>query len=167
MTKLDVEFLLDMARREHGLGYTALRYFNVYGPRQDVNSDYSAVIPIFIKRAIQNVDLTVYGTGEQRRDFVYVEDVARAVMTFAVNDIAGVFNVGTGKDYSLLELADIILKKTGSKSKLKFEEVRPGDVNFSTASLGKQMKTKVWMPRVSFEDGIGRTIEFYRANPEF
>lgn len=88
-------------------------------------------------------------------------------MTFATNEITGVFNVGTGKDYSLLEFADIILKKTKSNSKIVFEKVRPGDVNFSTASLARQMKTGIWAASTSLEDGLETTIEFYKVTPEF
>ncbi len=162
LTKLDVEHLLAMARQEYGLSYAALRYFNVFGPRQDVNSEYSAVIPIFIERALENADLTIYGTGAQRRDFIYVTDVANAVLTFASNDICGTFNVGTGVDFSVLETADMIVRKTGSSSKIRFESGRPGDVMFSTASLRKQREVGVWEPRVGFEQGLEQTISSYR-----
>lgn len=166
LTKLDVEHLLAIAKQEYGFSYAALRYFNVFGPRQDVNSDYSAVIPIFINRALRNADLTIYGTGEQRRDFIYVTDVAHAVLTFAQNDICGVFNVGTGRDYSVLETADIVVRKTASNSKIRFESARPGDVMFSTASLRRQREVGVWEPSVDFEQGLEQTISFYRDNPD-
>ena len=167
LTKLDVEYLLEILKKEYGFSYTALRYFNVYGPRQDKNSDYSAVIPIFINRALKNEYLIIYGNGKQRRDFVYVKDVANAVLTFANNDVCGVFNVGTGKDINLIELAEIIINKTESSSIVSFEEPRPGDVMFSTASLEKQKKINVWQPKNTFEEGLEKTIEFYRRNPDF
>lgn len=167
LTKLDVEHLLAMARQEYGFSYAALRYFNVFGPRQDVNSDYSAVIPIFINRALRNTDLTIYGTGEQRRDFVYVTDVANAVLTFAQTDICGVFNVGSGTDYSISEIANMIIRHTASKSRICFEPSRPGDVMFSTASLLRQRETGVWEPIVSFEEGLELAIRFYRDNSDY
>jgi len=167
LTKLDVEHLLAIAKHEYGLSYTALRYFNVFGPRQDLKSDYSAVIPLFINRALRNADLTIYGTGEQRRDFIYVADVANAVLTFARHDVCGVFNVGTGTDCSVLEMADIIIRKTSSSSTIRFEPARPGDVMFSTASLLRQREVGVWEPSVSCEQGLDQTISFYRDNPNF
>jgi len=167
LTKLDVECLLEMFKKEYGFSYTALRYFNVYGPRQDKDSEYSAVIPIFINRALKNKYLIIYGTGKQRRDFVYVKDIANAVLSFANNDICGVFNVGTGKDINLIELADIIINKTDSSSILRFEDPRPGDVMFSTASLEKQKKNNVWQSKITIEEGLEKTIEFYRKNPDF
>lgn len=167
LTKLDVEHLLAIAKHEYGLSYTALRYFNVFGPRQDLKSDYSAVIPIFINRAFRNADLTIYGTGKQRRDFIYVADVANAVVTFAQNDVCGIFNVGTGTDCSVLEMADIIIRKTASSSRIRFEPARPGDVMFSTASLQRQREVGVWEPSVSCEQGLDKTIRFYRDNPDF
>jgi UDP-glucose 4-epimerase len=162
LTKLDVEHLLAIAKHEYGLSYTALRYFNVFGPRQDLNSNYSAVIPIFINRALNNADLTIYGTGQQRRDFIYVADVANAVLTFARNDSIGAFNVGTGTDYSVLQMADIIIRKTTSSSRIRFEASRPGDVMFSTASLLKQRELGVWAPSVSVEQALDETIRFYQ-----
>src|ERR1017187_770150 len=167
LTKLDVEHLLAMARQLHGFSYAALRYFNVFGPRQDVNSDYSAVIPIFIDRALRNTDLTIYGTGKQRRDFIYVTDVANAVLTFAQTDICGVFNVGAGTDYSISQIADIIIRHTASKSRIRFEPSRPGDVMFSTASLLRQREIGLWKPSISFEEGLELTIRFYRDNSDF
>lgn len=167
LTKLDVEHLLSMAKQEYGLSFAALRYFNVFGPRQDLNSDYSAVIPIFINRALRNTDLTIYGTGQQRRDFIYVADITNAVLTFAEKDPCGIFNVGTGSDYSVLELAEMIIRKTDSKSKIRFEPARPGDVMFSTASLLRQSEVGVWKPAVSFAQGLEHTIRFYRDNRDF
>lgn len=153
-----------MAKDNFNLNYSALRYFNVYGPRQDLNSDYSAVIPIFISRAIKNLDFIVYGTGKQRRDFVYVSDVANAILNFALSNVSGIFNVGTGIDYSILDLAEIINLKTNSRSKLKFEKAWPGDVMYSTASLVKQNKLSLWKPETKFTEGIEKTIDFYSKN---
>lgn len=167
LTKLDVEHLLTMANQEYGLSYAALRYFNVFGPRQDLNSDYSAVIPIFIDRALKNTDFTIYGTGEQRRDFIYVTDVANAVLAFAQSDVSGIYNVGTGSDYSVLEIADIIIRKIKSNSRIRFEPARPGDLMFSTASLLRQREVGVWEPRITFEEGLEHTIRYYRDNPGF
>ena len=164
LTKLDIEHILAMFNQEYDFSYTALRYFNVFGPRQDVNSEYSAVIPIFITRALDNKDLIIYGSGKQRRDFIYVSDVANAVLTFAKNNINGVFNIGTNQDYSLIELANIILKNTKSNSKIVFADERLGDVMFSTADLKKQKDTGVWTPRITFDDGLQKTINYYTDN---
>ena len=130
----------------------------------DPNSEYSAVIPIFITRALDQRDLIIYGSGKQRRDFIYVSDVANAVLTFAKNNINGVFNIGTNQDYSLIELANIILKNTKSNSKIVFDDERLGDVMFSTADLKKQNDIGGWAPKIAFDDGLQKTINYYSNN---
>jgi len=164
LTKLDVEYLLNMMYIEYGLKYTAFRYFNVYGPKQDVNSIYSAVIPIFITRALDNKDLIIYGTGQQRRDFIYVKDVAKTVLSFMNNDIVGYFNLGTGKDISLIELAEIVINNTNSSSKIIFDKPRPGDVMFSCANIEKLLALGFGNNFINFNDGIKKTIAFYENN---
>jgi UDP-glucose 4-epimerase len=167
LSKLNTEYLLEMLKTEYGFHYTALRFFNVFGPRQDVDSIYSAVIPIFITRAMQNKDLIIYGSGRQTRDFVFVKDVAEAILIFASNTIDGVFNLGTGLSYNLIELAEIILKETGSSSRIVYENPRPGDIMFSEASLEKQNKTGAWSPKIDFKDGLKETIDFYKNQQLF
>lgn len=162
LSKLNTEYLLEMLKTEYGFHYTALRFYNVFGPRQDVDSIYSAVIPIFITRAMQNKNLIIYGSGKQTRDFIFVKDVAEAILVFATNTIDGVFNIGTALSYNLIELAEIILKETGSSSKIVFENPRPGDIMFSEASLEKQKQFGVWSPKIKFKDGLKETINFYK-----
>jgi UDP-glucose 4-epimerase len=162
LSKLNTEYFLEMLKTEYGFHYTALRFFNVFGPRQDVNSVYSAVIPIFITRALQNDNLTIYGSGKQKRDFIFVQDVAEAISIYATNTVEGIFNLGTGISYDLIELAEIILQETGSSSKIVFENPRPGDVMFSEASLEKQERFGVWSPKINFKDGLKKTINFYK-----
>jgi UDP-glucose 4-epimerase len=163
LSKLNIEYLLEMLKTENGLHYTALRFFNVFGPRQDVDSVYSAVIPIFITRAMQNKELIIYGSGKQKRDFIFVKDVADAILTYATNTIDGVFNVGTGLSYDLIELAEIIIKETGSSSRIVFENPRPGDIMFSEASLEKQKQLSIWSSKIKFKDGLKETINFYKT----
>src|SRR5665648_971489 len=103
--KLDCEYLARMFYNDHGLRTTCLRYFNVYGPRQDPGSAYAAAIPIFFSRAREGKDIVIYGDGGQTRDFVHVSDVVRANVAAMEHGDGGVFNVATGASVTILELA--------------------------------------------------------------
>ncbi len=167
LSKLDVEYMLNIANKEFGLQFAALRYFNVYGPKQDKNSEYSAVIPIFINQALKNKPLIIYGTGEQSRDYVFVNDICDVILSFMNNNINGVFNVGSGKNHTLKELANLIIQKTNSKSEIIFETPRIGDVMHSIASINKIETYKLMKSRTNLIDGLERTIDFYKTNPDF
>ena len=116
-TKLAGEHLLEAYRQAHGLGTTSLRFFNVFGPRQDPRSAYAAAVPIFIAKALRDEPIGIHGDGGQTRDFVHVADIVGALAYAGASaDMAGTYNVGYGRSQSILGLAQEILRLTGSKS---------------------------------------------------
>ena len=122
-TKLEGELLLNLYNQNDGLGAISLRYFNVFGPRQDPKSQYAAAVPIFIEKALKNEPIIIYGDGTQTRDFIFVKDVVNANVLAATNEnVNDVFNVATGKAVSINDIANLVIAKIGSKSKLVYEK---------------------------------------------
>lgn len=163
VSKLEGEHLLAWFRRRRGLHTTALRFFNVYGPRQDARSDYAAVIPIFIERALAGETLTIYGDGQQTRDFIYAQDVADAVLASLRSPCCGVLNVGAGRAVRVLDLAGQILALTGSQGGYTFADRRPGDVASSTADISAIARDLGWIPRTGLEQGLSQTLTWFRG----
>lgn len=144
--------------------HIALRYFNVYGPGQ--SDAYAGVITIFIKKALKNEDINIYGDGEQVRDFIFVDDVAEANILAMKYDNKSfeVFNIGSGTPIKIKELAELIIKLTNSSSKIVYLPEREGDIGFSQADISKAKLTLGWSPEVSLEDGLRTTIEYIKKN---
>jgi UDP-glucose 4-epimerase len=162
ITKLDGEYYLQVYQENYALKGTALRYFNVFGPRQDPKSQYAAAIPIFISKAIKNEPIVIYGDGEQTRDFVYVKDVVQANILAATNEnITGVFNVGRGDAISINEIAKLIIKETNSNSKIIYEETRAGDIKHSLSSINLTTLNLGYKPKYSLSDGLKETIKYF------
>lgn len=162
ITKLDGEYYLEMYRESFNLGTVSLRYFNVFGPRQDPQSQYAAAIPIFVNKALKNEPITIYGDGEQTRDFVFVKDVVNANVIAAANDAAhGVFNVANGSSITIRELAELIKKETGSRSNIIFEKERPGDIKHSLASIKDTVEHLGFKPEFNLIDGLKETISYF------
>jgi UDP-glucose 4-epimerase len=162
ITKLDGEYYCQMFANEGRLRTACLRYFNVFGPRQDPKSQYAAAVPIFIDRAVKNLPITIYGDGEQTRDFIYVKDIVAANVFFATQSQAtGVFNVAYGRRITIAQLAQQILALTGSKSPITHAPERPGDVKHSLASIDK-LRAAGFAPAGGFTDGLEATIQFFR-----
>lgn len=163
ITKLDGEFYLEMYRQEGKLDATALRFFNVFGPRQDPGSAYAAAVPIFMAKAFANEPITIFGDGEQTRDFIFVKDIVAALVFAAITpDLPGVFNVGYGGSITVNQLAEEIVKAAGSSSEIQHLPERSGDVKHSRASIDKLLG--VGFKHVStFEEGIRQTLEFFRG----
>jgi len=158
--KFGGELFLDYYARVHGLSYTALRFMNVYGPRQNPESDYSGVISIFLDRALTGKPITIYGDGEQTRDFVHARDAAQAVAS-AVRDAAGdraVINVGTGRETSINLLARMIVELTGSKSVINYAPTRLGDVRYSVTTLERARSLLAFEPKIGLRDGLAETL---------
>ena len=163
ITKLDGEYYCRMFAEEGWLDTACMRYFNVFGPRQDPKSQYAAAVPIFIHRALRNEDITIFGDGEQTRDFVYVGDVASANIFMAQNpNCSEVYNVAYGRSTTIKDLAESIIRLTGSKSRIVFADERAGDVKHSTASIDKLLSSG-FTPSGSFEEGLNNTVEFFRS----
>ncbi len=153
VSKVVGEYYCDVFHEVYGLPTICLRYFNVYGLRQDSNSQYAAVIPVFIERVSQNKPLIIYGDGEQTRDFTFVKDVVRANILAAESDACGVFNIGTGKSISINRLAKLIIKFIGNDTNLVYQEPRPGDVRDSLADISRA-KLFSHEPQYGLEQGL-------------
>lgn len=158
ITKLDGEYYCGLYAREGWLETACIRFFNVFGPRQDPRSAYAAAVPIFLHRALAGEPITVYGDGGQTRDFIFVKDIVGALAFAAETPHAtGVFNAGYGKSITILELVREILRLTGSKSEIRFEPARPGDIRHSTSDSSKLMSAG-WSPRFDVSSGLGVTM---------
>ena len=160
ISKLDCEYASRIYYQEYGLKTTTLRYFNVYGPRQDVTSPYAAVMPIFIEKALKNEDLIIYGDGLQTRDFIFVKDVVQANELVMSKGDGMTFNVASGRANSIKELADKIIELTGSKSNIVHREPRKGDIKHSLADISK-IKNIGFKPEFDIEIGLGETVEWF------
>jgi UDP-glucose 4-epimerase len=162
ITKLDGEYYCKMFAAEDRLRTVCLRYFNVFGPRQNIKSQYAAAVPIFIHKALKNEPITIYGDGEQTRDFIYVKDIAAANAFFATQSPAtGVFNVAYGNCITINELATIICRFTRSRSLVTHADERAGDVKHSMASI-KRLHSAGYVPLGSLSDGLRATVEFFK-----
>ena len=162
ITKLDGEYYLGMFTGEGRLETAAIRFFNVFGPRQDPKGAYAAAVPIFIEKAVRGEDLTVFGDGGQTRDFIYVKDIVGALAFAAENPgVTGVFNAGYGGQTTINDLAKGIVAAAGSSSRIIHGTERAGDVRHSRASADK-LRAAGWHPRHSLEEGLAATLEFFR-----
>ena len=167
VSKLDGEYYFKMFRDEYGIDAVCLRYFNVFGPRQDPSSVYAAAIPSFIHQATNNRDLIIYGDGQQTRDFVYVEDVVAAnLLAAGFGEVRPrghcVYNVASGRSVSIIELARMIIEITGSRSNLVHEPERSGDVKHSLADIAKIQRELGFSPKTDLLEGLERTISRYQ-----
>ena len=161
ITKLDGEYYCDMFSREGKLATGVMRYFNVFGPRQDPGSAYAAAVPIFIDKAAKGETITIFGDGEQTRDFIYVKDIVAANVFLAMNDTEpGFFNVAYGGRLTINDLAKKIIELTSSASKIAYAEERAGDVKHSMASVDK-ITAAGFKPTSSFDEGLQATIQFF------
>ena len=147
-----------------GLETVAIRYFNVFGPRQDPNSQYSAVIPLFITAMLSGRQPLIYGDGRQSRDFSFVANVVHANLLAA--DAPGVagrtINAADGRSIDLLMLLELLNRLLGTKVKPQFAPPRPGDVRESQADITLARKLLGYEPQVDFEEGLRRSIDYYR-----
>ncbi|GAF78945.1 unnamed protein product [marine sediment metagenome] len=161
VTKLAAEYYCQVFREVFGLSTVSLRYFNVYGPRQDPNSQYAAVIPKFINWVLLNSRPTIFGDGDQTRDFTFVKDAVQASILAAETNADGVFNVGSGRNITINGLARMVLDFTGIGLEPIHQEPRPGDIWHSLADISKA-KTFGYEPRYSLEEGLAETIRSFR-----
>ena len=161
VTKLAGEHLLEVYRATYGLEYVAFRFFNVYGPRQNPEGGYAAVVPAFIQAALVGTDLTIYGDGEQTRDFVYVEDVASALRV-AMEKGAGVYNIGCREAVTINDLARNITDIASSGSELLYASPRDGDILYSLADVTKVKRDLGWAPEWSLARGMQATVDWYK-----
>jgi len=150
----------------YGLETVCLRYFNVFGPKQNPNSEYAAVIPKFITKILRNEKLVIYGDGMQTRDFSYVEDVIQAnslAMNAPKNACGKVFNIAGGKTITINELVEKINKLLNKKIKPSYDKPRPGDITHSYASIELAKEYLGYKPKYTVEDGLKETVAWFKG----
>jgi UDP-glucose 4-epimerase len=164
--KLAGEFYCQAFTATYGLETVSLRYFNVFGPRQDPQSQYAAVIPKFITEMLSGRRPTIFGDGKQSRDFTYIDNVVHGnlLAAKAPGAVGRTINVACGQSYDLLELVAGINRALGTNIEPEFEPPRVGDVRDSLADISLAQELLGYEPSVAFEDGLRRTIDFYRQS---
>ena len=170
VAKLASEYYMTSFYRCYGLETVSLRYFNIFGPRQDPTSPYSGVLAKFITQMLNGEQPTIFGDGKQSRDFTYIDNTVEANLLAAkapASQAAGqVFNVATGTRVDLNETFEVLKKIIGYKGKVKYEAERAGDVKHSLADLSRAEKQLGYTPKVNFEEGLRRTVEWYRGRQQ-
>ena len=162
ITKMAGEYYLNVFHELYGMNTVSLRYFNVFGPRQDPDSEYSAVIPKFITRILHHESPVVYGNGSQTRDFTYVKDVVQANIRAMESDAHGIFNVAYGNRITLIELARTIMEALGKDLPLRYESGRPGDIHDSLADISAAQNAFGYAPEYTVKTGLAETIRWYQ-----
>jgi UDP-glucose 4-epimerase len=165
-SKISMEETAKVFTREYGLETVCLRFFNVFGPRQDPESPYAAVIPLFIHDLEAGNGITILGDGKQTRDFVYVDDVVEAILMARYRDAAvgKSINIANGNSISILELAGILQDLYPEAPEVQFGAPRQGDVRFSQADITKAKQTLGYRPKTELEEGLRQTVEWFKSN---
>jgi nucleoside-diphosphate-sugar epimerase len=164
LSKLTGEYYCKIFSRHYGLPTVALRYFNVFGPRQALDDDYAVVIPKFINCLLKNLPPPIFGNGRQSRDFTFVQNVVSANLLAAGADKVkyGVFNIAGGKGTSVLDLVKILNKILGKNIHPRLLPIRPGDVFKTLADISKAVKLLNFKPEVNFIEGLKITVDFWK-----
>jgi UDP-glucose 4-epimerase len=166
VSKLAGEAYMQSFWQVYGLETVVLRYFNVFGPNQDPTSMYSGVLARFTSRMLAGENVTIFGDGEQSRDFTFIENVVRGNLLAAEADAAkvagGVFNVATGSRIDLNETANLLRELTGFKGEVAHGPERSGDVKHSLAAITRAHEAFGYTPVVDFKEGLRRTVEWYK-----
>jgi UDP-glucose 4-epimerase len=160
VTKAAGEFYCTVFHEIYGLPTVSLRYFNVFGPRQDPNSQYAAVIPKFITAILTNARPTIYGDGQQSRDFTYVNNVVEANLLACESDASGTFNIACGRSVTINELVALINEIAGTVIEPEYVAPRPGDVKHSLADITKA-RSFGYSPSDNFKDELAETIRWF------
>jgi len=167
-SKLAGEAYARAYHKTYGMATIIIRPFNTFGPRSHHEGDAGEMIPKSIVRALNGTLIMVFGDGSQTRDFTYVEDTAKGLIAAAESDvmIGKTFNIGSNFEISIKDLADNIIEEVGNTSaKVEYTPERPGDVLRLWADPGKFMESCNWIPQLSFNEGLKKTIEFFRNHP--
>jgi UDP-glucose 4-epimerase len=169
VAKLAAErYCVSFSRVYHSFETVVLRYFNVFGPRQDPGSQYAAVVPLFITAIAAGESVTIFDDGEQSRDFTYVDNVVEANLLAADAEGANgrIFNVSAGAPTTVNELADTIGRLLGRDVEREYRPPRPGDLRNSWADVGEARQLLGFEPRVGLEEGLRRTADFLLPREE-
>ncbi|MDD5687460.1 MAG: SDR family oxidoreductase [Elusimicrobia bacterium] len=166
VSKLTGEYYCQVFSKIFGLETVSLRYFNVFGPRQDPESKYAVVVPLFIYCGLKNKPFEIHSDGKQSRDFTYIDNVVNAnILSMTAKNISGsggVFNIACNSKHSILEIANTISKITRIKPKFIFKPKRVGDVRHTLADISLAKKYLGYKPSVNFEEGMEKTIDYFR-----
>jgi UDP-N-acetylglucosamine/UDP-N-acetyl-alpha-D-glucosaminouronate 4-epimerase len=167
VAKLASEYYMTSFYRCYGLETVCLRYFNIFGPRQDPSSPYSGVLAKFITQMLNGDQPTIFGDGKQSRDFTYIDNAVEANLLATkapASQVAGqVFNIATGERFDLNQTFQLLKNIIGYKGEVKYGPERAGDVKHSLADLSRAEKHLGYKPKVNFEEGLRRTVEWYRG----
>lgn len=161
--KLTFEHHLRIYKALCGIDYTVLRYANVYGPRQDPKGE-AGVVAIFSLALLRGLTPTIFGDGSKTRDYVFVQDVVAANVRALTHGSGQVFNIGTEREVTDLEVYEAIRDAVGVSGSPRFDAIRPGEVVRIALNIEKATKELGWTPQVRFEDGVKQAVSFYRAN---
>jgi nucleoside-diphosphate-sugar epimerase len=166
VTKVTGEQFCKVYYETYQLPTVALRYFNVYGPRQDPKSDYAAVVPKFIESGLKHQPLPIFGDGEQSRDMIYVNDVVDANIQAALSDKANgeIFNIASGSQTTVNDLAKLTNELTDNQNGYMFHPERPGDIKDSYADISKAKSMLNWKPKTKLRNGLKSTVKFFEDN---
>lgn len=162
-SKAGCELYLKSFYDSYGLNYTALRYFNVFGPKQDKNSQYAAVIPNFISALLEGEQPEIYGDGEQTRDFVFVKDVVKANIAACESDYNGIVNVASGKKITINQLYEVVKNTLGSNVEPKYLPERQGDIKHSLADVNNMKKINCEIDSKDFNMQLEETINWFKT----
>ena len=162
-SKVGCEFYLKSFYESYGLNYTILRYFNVFGPKQDKNSQYASVIPNFISALLNGEQPIIYGDGTQTRDFIFVKDIVTANIRACESDYNGTVNVASGKKLSINELYEIVAETLDSDVEVEYLPERKGDIKYSLADVSNLSKINCNLNLGNFNDQLKETINWFRT----
>lgn len=163
-SKASCELYLKSFYESYDLNYTSLRYFNVFGPRQSLNSEYASAIPNFINAILTNTQPVIYGDGKQTRDFIYIDSVVEANIAASKSDYNGIVNVASGVNISINELYELIRQLLKSDLKPKYLPKRPGDIKHSHADITNISKINMEIKQNNFKKEIEKTINWFKTN---
>lgn len=166
VSKYANELYADVFYKTYGLQIIGLRYFNIFGPRQDPNGQYAAVIPLFVSKIMSRTEVYIDGDGEQTRDFTFVDNAVqanvRAMLTNNTEAAGKVFNIAVGENFSVNQLYNNIGKLLGSDHKPTYRDTRPGDIRNSLADISKAQTLLGYKPQFNFDKGLALTVEYFK-----
>ena len=162
VSKLVGEYYCQVFTEVYRLSTVSLRYFNVYGPRQDPSSEYAAVVPKFITSVLEEKSPIIYGNGEQTRDFTFIKDVINVNILAAKSNTTGVFNVAGGKQISINELAQLVMKIISKDIDIVYDDPRPGDIMHSLADISMAKEKLKYKPMFDLTEGLKETLKWFQ-----
>jgi UDP-glucose 4-epimerase len=162
VSKLSGEYYCEVFTKVYNIPTISLRYFNVYGPKQDPKGDYAAVIPRFFTNIFNGKSPVIYGDGKQTRDFTFIKDIVNANILAAESDSTGIFNIAGGKRILINDLAILILNILEKHLDIQYDSPRPGDIKHSLADISKAKENLNYSPKFNLEEGLEETAQWFQ-----